>query len=480
MESMVSLSNYDGLNGFGQTSLSEVDELRKALSAGYAITNQTGGSAMRVESLEQSLKVVTYSNKHIVLWRKINKSPAFSTVEEYNQLLSYGATDRGAFTREGELPQSSDTSYARRTALVKYLGTTREVTHPMTLVNPAHGDVVAMENQAGILWLLERLEDSLFHGDSSLAFDGEAEQFDGLDSLIDTTAFVDLEGGAMTEDAIEEASNQIFEHFGYPSDLFAGPKPLSDLVKQFYPRHRVSLPAPENGTIGQSINSMATQAGLIQFNPDLFLRKTKSPPAAATSPSAPVATGAVTAAVSGTANSAEWDKQLGEVTGDTLFSYAVTACNRFGESAPVYEDITIAAADINNQESVTLQVVLGAALGPNPPEFLRIYRTDPLTAFSTTPADFYEILKVPVSSQTAAATMVAVATDRNFIIPGTYQGYMGEMSPNVLTFRQLAPMMKLDLAVLAPAYRWMVLMYGVPLLYTPLKWTRLINIGDLA
>ena len=478
MESMVSLSHYDGLNGFGQASQTELDELRKALSAGYAITNQTGGSAMRVESLEQSLKVVTYSNKHIVLWRKINKTPAYSTVEEYNQLLSYGATDRGAFTREGELPQSSDTSYARRTALVKYLGTTREVTHPMTLVNPAHGDVIAMENQAGILWLLERLEDSLFHGDAALAFDGEAEQFDGLDSLIDPSAYVDLEGGAMTEDAIEQASNQVYENYGYPSDLFAGPKPLSDLVKQFYPRHRVSLPAPQDGTIGQSINSMATQAGLIQFNPNLFLRKTKNPPAAATSPSAPVAAGALAASDSGVADSAEWAKQLGTVTANQTFTWAVTMCNRFGESAPIYDTLAVPQASINADNAVNLQVTLAAALGPNPPEFIRVYRSLPGVT-TTTPADLYEVQKVPVTSQTAAVAMVAVAVDRNFILPNTYTAYLGELSPQVLTFRQLAPMMKLDLAVLAPAYRWMVLMYGVPVLYTPLKWTRLINVGDL-
>ena len=110
--------------------------------------------------------------------------------------------------------------------------------------------------------------------------------------------------------------------------------------------------------------------------------------------------------------------------------------------------------------------------------FIRVYRSLPGVT-TTTPADLYEVQKVPVTSQTAAVAMVAVAVDRNFILPNTYTAYLGELSPQVLTFRQLAPMMKLDLAVLAPAYRWMVLMYGVPVLYTPLKWTRLINVGDL-
>jgi hypothetical protein len=81
MQDQISLMNYQGgLNGFGSTSQADLDELKKALEAGYAITNQTGGSALRVESLEASLKVVTHTNSHIKLWKKIPKSPAYSTV----------------------------------------------------------------------------------------------------------------------------------------------------------------------------------------------------------------------------------------------------------------------------------------------------------------------------------------------------------------------------------------------------------------
>ena len=77
---MVSISDYDGLNGFGSAQAADLDELSKALEAGYQVVNQTGGSALRVESLEASLKVVTFTSSHIKLWKKIPKSPAFSTV----------------------------------------------------------------------------------------------------------------------------------------------------------------------------------------------------------------------------------------------------------------------------------------------------------------------------------------------------------------------------------------------------------------
>ena len=223
----VSLNDYDGLNGFGSSSINDVNELTKALSAGYQTSGQTGGSSLRVESLESSLKVVTFTNKHIKLWKKIPKSAAYSTVEEFNVLSSYGSTGFG-FTREGEIPQSQDSTYTRQTALVKFIGTTRSVTHPATLVNPAHGDVIALENQNGILWLLERTEDALFHGNSSLAFDGESEQFDGLDSLISSGNVIDLEGQPLQEADIEEAANQVIESFGYPTDMYLGTRAMSE------------------------------------------------------------------------------------------------------------------------------------------------------------------------------------------------------------------------------------------------------------
>src|SRR5277367_3399406 len=103
---MISMKDYEGYHGFGQIAQVEVDELSKALSAGYQNPPVSGSNALRVESLEQTLRILM-------------------------------------FTRAGELPQVQDASYERRTALVKYVTTQREVDHPTTLVRPAHGNVIA-------------------------------------------------------------------------------------------------------------------------------------------------------------------------------------------------------------------------------------------------------------------------------------------------------------------------------------------------
>jgi hypothetical protein len=479
---MIGLANYNpnaAMNGFGVDSSGNVAELEKALSAGYQISNQTNGSALRVESLEGSLKVVTYTAHHIKMWKKIPKSAAYSTVEEYNQLVNYGS-DAGAFVQEGELPPTQDASYARRTSLVKYIGTTREVTHPMTVVHPAHGDVIATENQAGILWLLEKLESSIFKGDSSLAFDGEAEQWDGLDALIDPTSFIDLEGQPIQEADIEEGANLLVEQYAYPTDLWLGTRVASDLVKQFYPRERVQLPAPQNGMVGMSVNSIQTQAGVMEMNPSTFLKRLPSPPAAATSSSAPGQPSAMATALVG---ASDGDFNKGAPAGTNEYAYVATLCNRFGESAPsavLGANQAITQGQKDGADHITVTVTNPVAVGSFPPEYVRIYRSAPLASGAAVPASMASyslVAQMAVSSQANSGT--TVFTDVNFLLPFTEIAYMGEMTPSVLTFRQLLPMMRLDLAVLAPAYRWMILLYGTPVLFAPKKWLRFINVGRL-
>lgn len=471
-----------GMSGFGIGSQQDIANLQKALEAGYQTSGQTGGSALRVESLEASLKVLTYTSSHIKLWKKIPKSPAYSTVEEYNQLTTYGGS-QNPFLQEGELPQATDTSYVRQVQLVKFLGTVREVTHQASLVHPAHGDLIALENQSGILWLLEQVERNLFQGDSSLAFDGEAEQWDGLDSLIDSAQVIDMEGNTLQEADIEEGANEIIENYGFPTDMFLGTRTMSDLVKTFYPRERIALPAPQNGQVGQSIQTISTQAGVIEFNPDVFIRKNPSPPSAATSANAP-ATPSLAGTPPAAAATGTGDFTKGEVApgADNYFNYVVTACNRFGESAPsaVSASVSLSQANRTAGHSITVTITNNATIGAFAPEYFRVYRTSAMASDldPATMSSYSLIAQVPATSQTGGATG-ATYSDVNLVLPFTSTAYLGELTPSVLTFRQLMPMMKMDLAVLSPAFRWMILLYGTPILFAPKKWLRFINVGQL-
>ena len=147
-----------------------------------------------------------------------------------------------------------------------------------------------------------------------------------LDTLIANANVIDLEGQPLQEADIEEASNLVIENYGYPTDIFLGTRAMSDLVKTFYPRERVQLPAPSEGKVGLSVTSMATQAGTVEFNPDVFIRQGKTPPAAATSANAPATPNGAAPAITTPAalTTGSWAKSVGAGAGNcSLRSYRV-------------------------------------------------------------------------------------------------------------------------------------------------------------
>ncbi len=127
--------------------------------------------------------------------------------------------------------------------------------------------------------------------------------------------------------------------------------------------------------------------------------------------------------------------------------------------------MAIGASDVNKVVKLTIKNPISTAF---PVEYVRIYRTE------KDGNRFYEVDKVAVASAGSGAT--TVYTDKCETMANTYTAFMGEMSPEVLAFKQLAPMMKMDLATLGPVIRWMILLYGVPVLYAPKKFMRYTNI----
>ena len=67
--------------------------------------------------------------------------------------------------------------------------------------------------------------------------------------------------------------------------------------------------------------------------------------------------------------------------------------------------------------------------------------------------------------------------DKNRSLPGCEESFLIDNQEEVWSFKQLAPLMKMDLAVLSPATRFMLLLYGTPILYAPKKMVTFKNIG---
>jgi hypothetical protein len=405
-------------------------------------------------------------------WQTIPKLPAFSTVEEYNRLTSYGS-DAGAFTPEGELGEYDDANYSRHVSLVKYMQTVRKVSHPMTLVRTAHGDVIANEVRNGIMWLLGKMEFYLYWGDSTLRFNyptNEGYEFTGLNKLIDTSMVVDAKGDPLTEDILETSSNMVLENYGLPTDILIGTRPLADLAKVMFPKERIIVPYKE-GQVGVPLNTFASQAGILAFNPDVFLKK-RAAPTAATSTKAPPAPTSITATknvTDATGGVGDWTKTN---NGYGVYYYVATFGNRYGESAPC-------AAAYNS--AVTADTDYIACVVTNPtfassdyrPDYVNIYRS---VAGGGSSATRYLVYSGAVASQATAGTTTWY--DINSVCSNTHRVFIGEMTPQILAFKQLAPMMKMDLAVIEPSIRWLQLLYGTPQMYATKKWVIVKNIGE--
>lgn len=482
--------SHDGMGLFdsANTTPEALSELSKALEAGSITGRDTAdlttasGAALKIESLEKNLKLITFRAQDIRLWKNFPKSPAYNTVEEYNQLVSYGA-DRGGFNLEGELPEEEDSTYVRRAELVKFLGVTKSVTHPMQLVSTHIGNIIQREVTNGTMWILRKANRSLAFGDATVVpqeWNGlyrlhqNNDQFASLNAYHASDNVIDLKGASLTQETLADAANTILENFGFANMLYAPPKVTNDLAKDYYEKQRILLGTNDNGVYSSVPKVIPTTAGDIELQHDIFLKSAagRLVPSGATSlkaPNAPVAGGTPKAvAVDGNSQFATAD------AGDYL--YAVAAVNRYGESAltPLGNPVLAVAAG----ESVDLSFTDGG--GANPATGYVIYRSviNPTNGINS--ETMYPIFSVSVGERAngfdgGAANFVR---DRNRFIANTNQAFVIQMDEEVVNFKQLAPLMKMELAVLSPSQRFMILLYGTPQLYAPLKMTRIVNIGD--
>jgi hypothetical protein len=484
-DNYLELYNYSGVGGD-----STAYDLMKAMSAGASTgrdlnNTDTSGASLKTESLDPTLRVLTNTDKHIKFWKMIAKDKAYNTVEEFNQLKDYGL-DVGVALNEGETPQFTDSIYTRRSVLIKYYGVSGEVTHPFTLVNLGSGvgNALAKEVQNKTQFLLRKIDMALPTDNSAMVskqFDGIfAQHYNGIATTLDTYAaascVIDARDKALTDANVEDAANAVVnDGFGSVTTIMGAPIIFNDYVKRFHESKRVMVNSPGSATtgatMGQAVNDIATQFGKIDIADDIFFdyKKPKLYNAAATNsqaPVSPVAAGVLTNAVTDTNT-----KFAGFASN---YWYAVTSKNAYGESAMVILDTNTQA--VAATEAVDLQFT--QTDGSYASECFVIYRTRAGVTDYTT-ADFWPIMTVSKAQWTAGydGGAAGLVRDRNRTIPGTYTAMVCDFSSDVLLLKQLAPIMRMDLARVSPAYRFMILSYLTPLLGAPKKIALIRNIG---
>lgn len=448
------LGSRSGIEALGSSSVQEVMDLQKALETGTGIVadGTTGGAALRVQSLEGALTRLQHKKKDCIGWLNLPMGKAKSIAEEYDLLKGYGETGDG-FMPEIASPGVVDSEYERKLATVRFMGVTKELSLASTLVQNIT-PVEALESNNGMLKLLELAEWAIWEGNSA----ANALSWDGIGKQITTWAaanpedagiVIDMRGAPISPEVVEDASLSILERFGAATDLIMPPRVQSDLAKQMYQSGRWTIGhEPAGNRFGFEINKFTTGHGeTVGFLPHRLLRYLRPCPTAAAGASYP------STPVVASATSSNADTLLGA---DTYY-YKVVAVGQNGHSAPC----SAVTQAVNGAQDAVLTIV-----NPSDTISFRIYR-------ATDNTNFYLLEQVA-----CASTATTTYTDDGSEIAGTNKAYMLQMDEEeVLVFRRLADMMKLDLATVGTAKRFMILMYGVPIVKNPRKCCLIKNIG---
>ena len=479
------------ISGFGSHTAAEVEQLQKALGLGgqggnfaadgiggvpgtgsYANTvpgTFRDGNALAVEDLDRTLKLVTFGLEHLRLWKDILKERVPQVVHEYNVQNAYGEAEASPFFQMGATPAETDAQYARDVVQIKYLGTKGAVLHNLTLIQAAHGPVVAREVKNKTIELLARNERFMFEASSTI----NAEEYDGLkfqiiskaaSSIYQSKAFagygnevtgssaphiIDAAGADFDEDIAEDAALTAVNNFGMPMDMYLGTDVHSAFSRAFYAKQR-TVPG-ESLTSG---NRVTEHMGTLdyRFKPSLFNRPKLTPTGVPTDPTNSIA-GGITFAISGAAGAF-----------DALI-VAVDASGEFNSAG------LVSAADAILQDgSTTLNAgvlyfnVYVRATGGSFGDFRFVKRIESGLGANIAVSLSSEAYNLPGANSGINAGTVVLPR-----VAGSADAYLLMHDPDVLCWKQLGSMIKYDLAVTTTAYEWLQLLYGTPLVMAPLK-----------
>lgn len=488
----VSLTDYLQTGG-SENGLAGQDngELLKAMQAGQITGRETtdvvgGYEPLKIESLERTLKSLEFRQKDIKLWNAITKLPAYNTVEEFAQLVSYGDTE-GGFYQEGELSDVIDSQYTRKAEKVKYLQISGEVTIQAQMVRGIV-DAMRQEVENKMMRITGLANQFLTSADERYVPDqfnsiyaqhsdigsNTGNTYSSWANYYDSDVVIDMRGKSLTQLDIEKASVIIDSHYGVSETLFGPTSVISGVSQDYYEKQRILLNGSAvNATAGMNVKNITTTLGDVSLNADKFLRKRPAKKLSAPASSAKAPTSPVTGAVAIVANAVGSKYESGDA-GDVF--YAVAAENRYGQSGLTL--LGSGAASVVTGAGVDLTFTPGAG-GSSSPTGYQIYRTKVTTSTSTTTLDFYPLFKVSVSELTNGAFGAAAGKvrDLGYILPGMEEAFIGSVQDEVMSFKQLAPISKLDLAVVGPSRKFMIFLYGTPQLYTPKKLVRFINVN---
>lgn len=458
----------------GAYNTQELEQLRKALAVGVGYTGRptdlVGAGVLQMESLDSVLTSVTFEMKDLVFWGSVPMDKAESNVEEYNRKIGQGAEEQSPYIIEGGAGQENDSLYIRDVQTVALFCEKRKVTDIATLVKTSM-DMEAEAVTSGTMSLLKSVERECYRGSAYfcdatgaqtgsngdlplnlihlrglykqiLQADTDERYYSrdfvgyGIESL---SSIKDLEGKTIAQDDVEESATVARINFGFPKELHSEIGALSAFAKQFYPIFR-SQPGLSGATVGYDVSKVTTTAGVIDLKPNNFLQPEARVRPSASNPRSPLTSGlSIAGAAAGSGS-----KML---AGN--YHYAIKLINDFGESAPI---ATTSAVTVTAGQEVTIAIT---GTIPSGTKFFKLYRADGSAASTAQFIGNYQL--------SIAGSIKDIGSKK----PGLGEAYLLDFRPSCIKFKQLLPLSKKNLATVATAKEFLILLYGMLIVYSP-------------
>ena len=197
------------------------------------------------------------------------------------------------------------------------------------------------------------------------------------------------------------------------------------------------------------MSKVTTSAGSVDLKPNLFLRPRSGPRAQAVNAQAPAATFAAAAAAAG----------AGSSLAAGAYRVKVTAVNDAGESAPVVatgSPVTLLAGE--NIATTMSSVPAGV-------KYFRLYVS---AAGDAAGSEKF------VGNYSSAQSVLRYNGSKQ---PGLGEAFLLDLSAECMKFKQLAPLSKINFAIVTTALEFAIVLYGALFVYTPRFNCFLKNVG---
>ena len=468
-------SQLAAINKFAQTNFA-MDDVNKQEEASKALAPDAGAGTigynvnpndmngfttpLRVESLDDQIKTLTFNQEQFVFFNQIAKRAAHSSVEQYVTYDRHGEIGHSMASAEGAISKITAQQFGRHTVNMKYLTTARQVTVQAGMA-ASIADPLQAATQDAVVSLASEIEWMSFYGDKDLhdANNSEGLEFDGLNKLIPASNVINLKGKVLSEADLNDAAIMISKAYGYPTDAFLPMGAKSRLVSSLLSRQRVFQSAgAQNLTLGFNAPQFQSISGMINLNGSNLMENYNildeaDPFVSGIKPT-------VTATV-------ESETKAGQFADEDVKAqeYRVVAVSTDTHSEAVAPEAAVLTA---KTDTVKLEITVPTNY-ESPIEFIRVFRKSEAGLF-------YEIGKI--SAHEAKAGKVTFVDD-NSVIPGTVDAYVGQMTPDVIALYEWLPITRFALATMTAAYTWSFLWFGALALFAPRKWVRIKNIATV-